>query len=388
MRATLKPPSPTSAPLVEWRANRIEDPIERLRFLREAAVHSSEPMLERRWFRRKHLRVLVPLALWAWVFIPAPVPSNVRKVVTVVPVQRPMPGDTPAAAVWLVEQNSNFEIFSNGLRVEKEFVTANRARGSYAIFRRSEPGVTGSREEAFDTRRDPAGIVFHSTESHQAPFEPAETRNLKRIGRSLVEFVKGKRAYHYVIDRFGRVYRVVQETDAANHAGRSIWSDDRGTFVYLNDSFLGVALEAQTDGDALNTAQVHSLRVLTEMLRSKYRIPGYNCITHAQVSVNPSNHRIGYHTDWAFGFPFSEIGLPDNYRLPLASVTSFGFESDDVFLNAAGNRQWPGLSASLEQVRNQAMAAGVPAAEYRKQLQQRFQRILNSAAMRERGEEQ
>jgi hypothetical protein len=181
----------------------------------------------------------------------------------------------------------------------------------------------------------------------------------------------------------------VEETDAANHAGRSVWSDAKGTYVYLNQSFLGVAIESQSDTDpSLSIAQTHSLRVLTEMLRSKYSIQAANCVTHAQVSVNPSNHRIGYHTDWATGFPFSQIGLPDNYRLPLASVSTFGFEYDDTFLNAAGDQRWPGLLASLDEVSERSKAAGVPTAEYRRHLQQRFQNILNGAAMRERGEEQ
>ena len=39
-----------------------------------------------------------------------------------------------------------------------------------------------------------------------------------RLGESLLEYVRRGRAYHYLIDRFGRVYRVVAESDAANHA--------------------------------------------------------------------------------------------------------------------------------------------------------------------------
>jgi N-acetyl-anhydromuramyl-L-alanine amidase AmpD len=45
---------------------------------------------------------------------------------------------------------------------------------------------------------------------------------LKRIGESLLAYVRRKQAYNFVIDRFGRVYRVVPESDAANHAGNSI----------------------------------------------------------------------------------------------------------------------------------------------------------------------
>jgi len=42
--------------------------------------------------------------------------------------------------------------------------------------------------------------------------------------------------------------------------------------------------------------------MLTDMLRKRYGIPAGNCVTHAQVSVNPSNLLIGYHIDWASSF--------------------------------------------------------------------------------------
>ena len=389
MAVTVRPPGPVVAPLIEWRARRIEDPVDRLCFLQAAADRVSRPLLDAKYWKHISIRRIAPVVLWACVFVPAPVPSTVRTVLPLRASERPNSEDRLTAPVWLIEENASFEIYSNGLRIEKEFSVGNRPRGALAVFRRADPERPGVSEEAVATRSNPAGIVFHSTESHQAPFEPAETRNLKRLGRNLVEFVRQKKADHYVVDRFGRVYRVVAETDSANHAGRSIWADEKGSYIYLNDSFLGIALEAQSEAvETLGTAQVHSVRVLTEMLRAKYHISAYNCVTHAQVSVNPSNWRIGYHTDWAAGFPFAAIGLPDNYRLALASVTRFGFDYDDSFLNAAGERRWPGLLASLEEVRERAMVAGVPAADYKKQLQQRFQRIMNSAVMRERGEEQ
>lgn len=142
---------------------------------------------------------------------------------------------------------------------------------------------------------------------------------LQRIGESLIEYVQRKRAYHFLIDRFGRVYRVVAETDAANHAGFSVWADESSVYVNLNESFLGVSFEAETQPGqmqpSVSPAQVRAAAMLTEMLRSRYAIPAANCVTHAQVSVNPSNMRVGYHTDWASSFPFEELGLPDNYAL-------------------------------------------------------------------------
>ena len=121
--------------------------------------------------------------------------------------------------------------------------------------------------------------------------------------------LRHKRAYHFVIDRFGRVFRIVQESDSANHAGRSVWADETLKYINLNHSFLGVSFETQTRSGAaastLNPAQIYAGRMLTEMLRSKYRIAPRNCVTHAQVSVNAAQMLVGYHTDWAANFPFS-----------------------------------------------------------------------------------
>ena len=374
--AAVKPPGFLAAPVVSWRAKRIADPVERLRYLQAAGRWSARRFVPVSVWRGVTLTALVPVLLWAWFLVPAPVPSSVR---STLPVSAPQHVET-RTAVWVVEDQPGFEVYSNGLRVEKEFTTHNHPRTDYAVYRNGEGPVA--------TRHEPVGIVFHATESHQAPFEPSETRHLKRIGHYLLEYVRQMQAYHYVIDRFGRVYRVVVETDSANHAGPSVWSNGQDEYISLNRSFLGVAVEAQTETNpSMNTAQVHSLRVLTEMLRARYDIPAANCVTHAQVSVNPSNWQIGYHVDWAIGFPFAEVGLPDNYRLKLAAVSTFGFSYDSSFLSAGGDRRWAGLIASLDDVNEQAGLAGISAMDYRKRLQRRFVRISNSAT-RERGDEQ
>ncbi len=369
-------------PLVEWRAARIEDPVERLRYLRKAAPRVGRK-LPVRGFRNLRWHSVVPAALGAVLFVGLLGPSGTPSRAGTRTQAAAARSEQAPPSVWMIEENPGYEVYSNGLRIDKEFVTANRARGSYAVYQRSAPAET----EAVEMRTQPSGIVFHSTESHQAPLRADETRNLKRIGRALLDYVRQQHAYHYVIDRFGRVYRIVQESDDAFHAGRSAWADERYAFVNLNDGFLGVAFEAQTSAETpLSAAQIHSGRVLTDMLRSKYAIRAADCATHAQVSVNTDNWKLGYHTDWASGFPWQQFGLPDNYAAPVAALFAFGFTFDDLFLEAAGKRRWPGLDASLNQVREQAAAAGIPEADYRKRLQRRFQTILNSAANRERGD--
>jgi hypothetical protein len=188
-----------------------------------------------------------------------------------------------------------------------------------------------------------------------------------------------------VIDRFGRVYRVVQESDAANHVGTSIWADSRGVYVNLNDSFLGVSFEGQTGAvDEVTAAQVTAGKVLTEMLRSRYGIATEDCVTHAQVSVNPQNMKIGEHTDWAGKFPFAGVGLPDNYSIPVASMYVFGFDYDSVFLRATGTR-WRGLDLAELRVARQAAAEGLETPRYRAMLQHRYKDI--ASALKEKSAE-
>ncbi len=288
--------------------------------------------------------------------------------------------EIPPPNAWLVEKAGDYETYSNGLRIERRFEVANVPR-RYLVF---DP--VSYEPLATDWRTEPAGIVFHTTESHLAPFEAGQNRTLKRVGESLLDYVQRNRSYHYVIDRFGRVFRIVQESDAANHAGKSIWADQGGLYVNLNGSFLGVSFEAQTHAGenptTANRAQIQAARVLTELLRGKYHIPAGNCVTHAQVSVNPDNRRIGYHTDWADNFPFPAVGLADNYSRPLPSVYAFGFGYDPDFIKSTGARLWKGLLLAEEQLRQEATARGLAVTQHRANLQRRYQQTI--AALEDR----
>lgn len=229
--------------------------------------------------------------------------------------------------------------------------------------------------------------MFHTTEGDEPPFEPGHRQALKRMGEALLEYVRGQRAYHFVIDRFGRVHRIVVESDTADHCGPSVWADSKWAYLGLNACFLGVAFEARMqDQPPITEAQLRAGRALTEMLRSKYNLAAEDCVTHAQVSINPSNMQIGYHTDWGAQFPFRQLGLPDNYPVANPSLYLFGFQYDPVYTNATGPDLWTGLALAEEKVRRAAAAHRMTAAAYRKLLQQRF-RDAQSALRDESAEE-
>jgi N-acetylmuramoyl-L-alanine amidase len=359
---------------IERRARSFPDPIDRLRYLRQATGAATKYPSRRTWTAWCALALL--LLTWrsdAIVRHPSgPVvhaPSLVR------------PVSEAAPNIWPVEQNSDYDLYSNGLRIENRLAISNQPRSYYLIAR-----GTGARGPL---RAQPAGIVFHISESAQAPFEREQKRVLKRIGEELLLYVRNKRAYHFVIDRFGRVYRIVVESDAANHAGHSVWADSKWSYVDLNDSFLGVAFEARTQPDQVivTEGQLRSARALTEMLRAKYNLLAENCVVHAQVSVNPINWRIGWHTDWGVGFPFREIGLPNNYQIPNPGLYLFGFNYDAAYSSATGPDLWEGLTAGEERVREAAAERGLTPADYRKVLQQRFRDALSAVQHENAGEE-
>jgi hypothetical protein len=90
------------------------------------------------------------------------------------------------------------------------------------------------------------------------------------------------------------------------------------------------------------------------------------------------NMRIGYHTDWAAMFPFGEMGLPNNYDLPLASLSDFGFAYDEGFSKSLGSQVWRGLTASERQLERDAARLGLDRDEYRGRLQERYARLYSA----------
>ena len=264
--------------------------------------------------------------------------------------------------VWLVEQGTDFERYSNGARIINTFETANRPRR----FLTFKPGGT---EAAAETRSTPVGIVYHTSESVLLPFVQGNSGSIESRSKNLLAYVRDRKSYNYVIDRFGQVYRVVRDEDAAFHAGNSVWSDSRVVYAGLNESFLGVCFETKADvaegGEQLTEAQVLAGRLLTQVLRSRYQIEDANCTAHGLVSVNPSNGRIAFHHDWARGFPFEAMGLSDKYAVAPAAVAELGFGYDPELVDLLGGSMWPGVAAGEAEFARRAEGLGADADELR-----------------------
>ena len=130
-----------------------------------------------------------------------------------------------------------------------------------------------------------------------------------------------------------------------------------------------------TDGIA---CRLETGRALVEMLRARYAIPRLDCVTHAQVSVNRDNGEIGWHTDFASGFPFEELGLPDNYALPPASLYLAGFDYDRGFLRSAGSPMLRGIDLAEGMLHREAISVNLSESRYRGKLRERYQNLSRS----------
>ena len=288
--------------------------------------------------------------------------------------------------IWLVEKTNDVETYSNRLQIITSFCVDNIPR-SYVAFPKKTDALPG--EDRLTTKV--RGILYHASEGDMAPFKPEKNQLLKKYSSQLLKYVCRKKGYHYLIDRFGRVYRIVREEDAAFHAGNSVWANEDSIFLNLNHAFIGICFEGKgfeevyepgstkprirvVDETTITKAQIQSGKELTDWLRYHYRIPQGNCVPHGIASVYPKNRLIGYHLDLADGFPFNRFSLRNKYNEMIPSITEFGFKGDRYFREALNDNVWPGVNRSEEYLKKKAEQAGISVREYRKKLNLRFDR--------------
>jgi N-acetylmuramoyl-L-alanine amidase len=281
--------------------------------------------------------------------------------------------------VWLAERGAGYEFYSNGARVLTEFETTGAKRSFYQF---NLDSLAEGWDEA-ETLSRPVGILYHVSESDQLPFDGTYNSSLQTHSKSLLEYARERRLYNYVIDRFGRAYRIVRDEYAASHAGNSVWGDGQSVYVNLSASFIGICFEGKSGrgsavgADRINEAQIYAARVLTAVLRSKYAIDDANCVTHGLVSVNPSNRLMGYHTDWVSAFPFDALGLSNKYDTEMIAISRLGFGYDGAYIKAAGGARWPGLDRADAALNDEAAKSGLTVEEERRALSEIFGRAYS-----------
>lgn len=315
---------------------------------------------------------------------PAPAPAAAPLAVAppTAPVAEPLPAATAGLAparVWQVESGPGFELYSNGLRLELEYATEHQPR-RYRVF------SWAAQSPAAEELDRPAGVMFHTSESDVWPMDEAHNENLRESSHNLLRYIRRLKLYNFVVDRFGRVYRVVREEHKANHAGNSVWRSGDQVYLGLNHSFLGICFETRWEGGhvlPITAAQLNAGRLLTDYLRQRWQVPPEMCVGHGLASVNPRKRLIGHHVDWARGFPFAAFGLPDQYAVASPAVELFGFGYDDDLVKAMGE-PWPGVGRAEAALAREASRRAVEL-ETLKTEKQRLYDAWSQAQAREEG---
>jgi len=279
-----------------------------------------------------------------------------------------LPKGISPKAIWIVERGEGWEQYSNGLRIE----TGHAIPGDPRAYRT----ISFEREQFGEWRDRPAGVLFHTSESDIWPLDAAHNENLTDSSQRLLRYLERNKVYNYLIDPFGRTFRVVEEESKANHAGHSIWSDGDEVYLSLNNAFLGVCFESRWEGGRalpITDAQIAAGRSLLDYLRHRWGISPEMCVAHGLTSVNATKHLIGHHLDWSRGFPFAAYGLPDQYARMPPSVELFGFGYDDHLVDVLGE-PWPGVKAAETKLLEVARKQGRSVEELRRERQALYDR--------------
>jgi N-acetylmuramoyl-L-alanine amidase len=95
--------------------------------------------------------------------------------------------------------------------------------------------------------------------------------------------VRSKVSSHYLINKKGKIYRLINDTDIAWHAGKSYWKK----YKNLNKNSIGIELvnKGHKFGyENFSNKQILSLLKLCKVLISKYKIKRRNIIGHSDIA--------------------------------------------------------------------------------------------------------
>ena len=104
-----------------------------------------------------------------------------------------------------------------------------------------------------------------------------------RASISRLQNTKSKVSSHYLIDRNGEIYRIVNDNKVAWHAGKSKWKN------YKNLNSYSIGIEIQNRGHSIKyqkfpSIQISSLVKLIKMLMKKYNIKSQNILGHSDIA--------------------------------------------------------------------------------------------------------
>lgn len=117
-------------------------------------------------------------------------------------------------------------------------------------------------------------IILHTTEGAVESSLP----KLKRFGEA-----------HYLVDRKGKIYKIIEEKKIARHAGRSLWNGQNS----VDEFSIGIEMVGHHD-KPFEPEQERALANLLRDLKARYPISDDNILTHSMVAYGVPNR---YHRE-------------------------------------------------------------------------------------------
>jgi len=185
------------------------------------------------------------------------------------------------------------------------------------------PGVEGQRKDSewigtvnFSMRK-PNFVILH----HTAQDSIQQTLRTFTLERTQV-------SAHYIIDKEGKVYQLLNDYLRAWHAGNGRW----GSVTDLNSISLGIEMD-NNGKDPYTEPQITNLLTLLDTLKTNYNIPMENFIGHGDVApgrkVDPgTNFPWKRLAEKGFGLWYDDIlATPPTTFNPLDGLRILGYDT-------------------------------------------------------------
>ena len=153
-----------------------------------------------------------------------------------------------AAALLLLPGTERLSAWAGMLRFENHFSPLNKKRPQ---------------------RPQTRYIVLHTTEGE----EEGSLSKITRYGEA-----------HYCVSYSGKVYRIIDRTKIAKHAGRSMWEG----ISAIDNCAIGIEVVGYHNKD-IRDAQYDALKELLRQLKQVYGISDKNILTHSMVAYGRPN---------------------------------------------------------------------------------------------------
>lgn len=160
---------------------------------------------------------------------------------------------------------------------------------------------------------------------------------------------------HYLIDKLGHVYQLVDDEFAAWHAGRALWRGETA----INEMSIGIELENTNTGrDPYPQSQLDALTTLCRALVRRYEITPDMVVRHLDVAVpkgrkqDPAGFPMGTFLRDLFERPVNPV--PERRPRPLPHPTEDREVLVQTLLHEAyhqvGASEWPGWAMGREAI--------------------------------------